>query len=387
MAATIFGRDEIVLLLGAGASVEAGIPDSNKMVEEIESLVSDNDEWRCFKDLYYYLRSSIFYADGLEGTFGDDVSFNIERLVNVLDELHQREGHTLYPFVGAWNPKLQAVAGNAFENILAFRSKIIDILRDSWVMLPEEESAGYYSGLLQFQQEYEYPLRVFSLNYDLCVEKICGPDYVQRGFSQREWEWRQFDESSEDPKSLLLYKLHGSVDWSAGEDGKVRYFDSPSTIEHSRVALIFGTSYKLQYIDPFLFCAYELRRWTLDSARLIVCIGYGFNDEHINGILEQALRHSSDRKLLAVVGPGNDQKACAEKERICHQLHLEACKDKIVTKAYGAKDFLENKLTISELAELFPHEDDLFPSLPVPPIEGTKAISSDDDVEMREQKQ
>ena len=187
---------------------------------------------------------------------------------------------------------------------------------------------------------------------------------MQRGFSQGEWEWRQFDESSEDPKSLLLYKLHGSVDWASEKDGKVRDFDSPSTIDHSRVALIFGTSYKLQYIDPFLFCAYELRRWTLDSARVIVCIGYGFNDEHINGILEQALRHSSERKLLAVVGPGNDQKAYAEKERICKQLHLETCADKVVTKACGAKVFFEGGLTISELAVLFPPEDDIIPTLP-----------------------
>ena len=364
MATTIFGRDEVILLLGAGASVEAGIPDSTKMVQKIEELVSESEEWQCFKDLYHYLRSSIFYADGLEGKFGDDVSFNIERLVNVLDELHQRERHTLYPFIGAWNPKLQEVAGEAFEKILAFQSKIIDILRNRWVMLAKEESARYYSGLLRFQEEYEYPLRVFSLNYDLCVEKICGSENVQRGFSQGEWEWRQFDESSEDPKSLLLYKLHGSVDWASEKDGKVRDFDSPSTIDHSRVALIFGTSYKLQYIDPFLFCAYELRRWTLDSARVIVCIGYGFNDEHINGILEQALRHSSERKLLAVVGPGNDQKAYAEKERICKQLHLETCADKVVTKACGAKVFFEGGLTISELAVLFPPEDDIIPTLP-----------------------
>ena len=88
-----------------------------------------------------------------------------------LDELHQRERHTLYPFIGAWNPKLQEVAGEAFEKILAFQSKIIDILRNRWVMLAKEESARYYSGLLRFQEEYEYPLRVFSLNYDLCVEK------------------------------------------------------------------------------------------------------------------------------------------------------------------------------------------------------------------------
>ncbi|MYC97567.1 MAG: hypothetical protein F4X14_21655 [Caldilineaceae bacterium SB0661_bin_32] len=363
MATTVFGRDEIILLLGAGASVEAGIPDSNSMVQEIENLISVDERWTRFKDLYRYIRSSIFYADGLRGIFGDTVPFNIERLVIVLEELHKRERHTLYPFVGAWNPKLQEVAGNGFENILAFRSSIIDILRNQWVVLPQEESAEYYSGLLRFQREYQYPLRVFSLNYDLCIEKACSLTYVQRGFHQREWEWRLFNETSDDPLPIMLYKLHGSVDWSFNEDGKVRYFDSPSSIRDEDVAIIFGTSYKLQYIDPFLFCAYELRRWTLDSARVIVCIGYGFNDDHINGILEQALRQNPERQLLAVVGPGDEQKVAAEKERICQYLRLDDGTDKVVTKACGAKEFFGNGLTISALAELFPQEDDLFPPL------------------------
>lgn len=364
MARTIFRRDEIILLLGAGASVDADIPDSNKMAQEIEKLVSSDEKWECFRDLYRYIRSSISYAEGLNGTFGEDVPFNIERLMNVLEELHQREDHTLYPFVGAWNPKLQDVAGVEFENILAFRNRIIEILRDKWVVLPQEEIAGYYSGLIRFQENYGYPLRVFSLNYDLCVEKTCGSESVQRGFVNREWEWRLFDETSEDLKPLMLYKLHGSVDWSLEKDGKVRYFDSPSSIKDENIALIFGTSYKLQYIDPFLFCAYELRRWTLDSARVIVCIGYGFNDDHINGILEQALRQDGERKVLAVVGPGDDRKADAEQMRICHQLNLTTRRNQVVTKACGAKEFLEYGLTIYALAELFPQEDELFPTLP-----------------------
>ena len=385
MATTVFGRDEIILLLGAGASVEAGIPDSNSMVQRIESLVSEDERWMRFRDLYRYIRSSIFYADGLEGVFGDDVPFNIERLVNVLDELHKRERHALYPFVGAWNPKLLDVAGTEFESVRDFRSSIIDILRNQWVVLREEESADYYSGLLRFQREYEYPLRVFSLNYDLCVEKTCGLASVQRGFSQREWKWQQFNETSDDPPPLLLYKLHGSVDWYFAEDGKVKYFDSPSPIDHSAVALIFGTSYKLQYIDPFLFCAYELRRWTLDSARVIVCIGYGFNDDHINGILEQALRQNSERKLLAVVGPGGDQKGDDEKERICHRLHVETCQGKVITKACGAKEFLETGLTISALAELFPQEDDLFSPLTDFTVEEAGTDSLHDAAEFRDQ--
>ena len=355
MATTAFKRDEIILLLGAGASVEAGIPDSGKMIDEIQDLVSNDPEWSRYRELYRYLRSSIFFADGLEGIFDDKVPFNIERLVNVLDELQKKERHALYPFVGAWNPKLQEVAGANFENVRDFRDAIIRILRDKWVALREKERAAYYKGLLRFQEKYHHPLRVFSLNYDLCIEQSCENASVQRGFSERTWDWRMFDETSEDSRPLLLYKLHGSLDWYF-KDGQVQYSDSPSTIGFDDIALIFGTSYKLQYIDPFLFLMYELRRWTLDAARAIVCIGYGFNDEHINGILRQSLAQNCERKLLAVTGQG---KACAARQRVADQLGVP--QTQVVVRACGAREFLDTGLTIAALSELFPSESDLIP--------------------------
>ena len=357
MATTVFKRDEVILLLGAGASVEAGIPDSNEMVHQVETLVSIDDGWRDFRDLYRYIRSSIFFADGLDGVFDDEVPFNIERLVNVLDELQKKERHALYPFVGAWNPKLQEVAGDDFKNVREFRSRIIKILRDEWVTLSESEKAAYYQGLLRFQQEFEHPLRVFTLNYDLCIEQICDRASVQRGFSGRKWDWRMFDETSEDQPPLLLYKLHGSLDWYF-KDGQVQYFDSTSRIKDDEVALIFGTSYKLTYVDPFLFLAYELRRWTLDAARIIVCIGYGFNDDHINVILGQALQQDCERKLLAVIGPGN---ASAAKKDILRRLKVQEAQ--VELRASGAREFLEKDLSISTLAALFPSESDLIPEV------------------------
>ena len=360
---TVFKRNEIIFLLGAGASVEAGIPDSNRMVRNIEEAVSgDESKWTRYKGLYRYIRSSVFYADGLDGIFDDDVPYNVERLVNVLDELQKRERHTLYPFVGAWNPKLLDLAGAEFEHVRGFLDEIINTLRNNWVVLPQRETAEYYQGLLRFQREFEFPLRVFSLNYDLCVEEICGRENVQRGFSDREWDWRLFDESSDDPVPLLLYKLHGSTDWYFTRNGGVSYYDSTSSITNDEIALIFGTSYKLQYVDPFLFLAYELRRWTLDTARLVVCVGYGFNDDHINGILQQSLRQNRCRKLLAVFGPADNSNTSQKAKHIADL--LTANEDQVVVEDCGAKRFLDCRLSIDALSKHFPSELDLIPELP-----------------------
>lgn len=359
MAHTTFRKNEIIVLLGAGASVESGIPDSREMVRQIQDKISSADpDWACYKELYWYIRSSVFYADGLDGTIDDAVHFNIERLVNVLDELIKKERHTLYPFVGAWNPKLLEVTGKGFEHVHDFRKQILDILRNNWLALTEEERASYYSGLLNFQNEYGPPLRVFSLNYDLCVEKTCHTQMVQRGFEERIWDWRLFDEM-EDTSSLLLYKLHGSVDWHFTEDSRVTYSDTPSTIPVDKIALIFGTAYKLQYIDPFLFFVYELRRWSLDSARAIICIGYGFNDDHVNGILEQSLRQNDKRILVAVIGSLSDH--TNEQERIFKLLGTNEAQVKVLS--IGAKKFLREQLTIQFISGLFPPDENLIPEM------------------------
>ena len=364
MAQSTFKHNEVVVLLGAGSSVEAGIPDSHKMAGDIEKLVSGSvpDKWREFRDLYWLIKSSIFFSDGLHGTFGNEVSYNIERLVNILDELDQKERHTLFPFVGAWSPKLQQVAGDGFKSIRHFRDMIVGHLRNRWLALPDWSSGSYYEGLLRFQEEYQYPLRVFSLNYDLCLEEICRTEHVgcERGFSQsdRHWDWRLFDQRLDDSKEILLYKLHGSMDWEVQPDGKVSYVDSPSSINRDNVAMIFGTSYKLQYVDPFLFLAYELRRWTLDSARLIVTIGYGFGDDHINGILQQALRQHSERILLAVVAPGSADRVNKGREEISKKLAVNI--EQIQVDNSGASQFLTTRMNISYLAALFPEQQELF---------------------------
>ena len=111
---------------------------------------------------------------------------------------------------------------------------------------------AHHLWLLRFQEGFGHALRVFSLNYDLCVEKSCGYWTVQRGFADWVWDWRSFDEGPNEETHTFLYKLHGSLDWCFAKDGRVSFPDSPSKIEDEQVALIFGTSYKLQYVDPFL---------------------------------------------------------------------------------------------------------------------------------------
>jgi len=51
----MFRSDDIVFLIGAGCSADAGIPVSNKMRQDLEQLLQTNREWQQYSDLYNYI--------------------------------------------------------------------------------------------------------------------------------------------------------------------------------------------------------------------------------------------------------------------------------------------------------------------------------------------
>jgi hypothetical protein len=83
------------------------------------------------------------------------------------------------------------------------------------------------------------------------------------------------------------------------ENGRLTFSDSTAKVRADDGQIIFDITYKLQYVDPFLFLVYQLRRLSLE-VKLLLVIGYGFGDDHINGILSQALRGNPDKRLIAV---------------------------------------------------------------------------------------
>ena len=126
------------------------------MIREIEGLLKGNPDWREHLNLYHHVKSAIYYSEGLKGTFGDGVLYNIEVLVNSLYELERNEEHPLYPFIASWNSRFVSLAGPGFENVMRFRRLILKELK-KW-MCPENASKGdYYRGLVRIQNDLNYP--------------------------------------------------------------------------------------------------------------------------------------------------------------------------------------------------------------------------------------
>lgn len=349
---------DIIFLLGAGASVEAGIPASATMIDEIEKLLGGGTSWQPFKNLYHHVKSAIHYSAGLKGYFGTKVPFNIETLVNTLYELERNEEHPLYPFIASWNSRFVGLAKADFANVREFRRLILRELK-RW-MCPEDTSAGdYYKGFIPIQRDLNYPLHIFSLNYDRCMERIECPEFrVESGFSnygpQHFWDWERFEHPEAGPNTLpqvYLYKLHGSINWKRDDGNNLFSVEQTENVESDRMDVIFGRDFKLEAADPYLFYAYQFRRFTLDAS-LIVTIGYSFADDHINKMLTQALKRSDARQIVVIGRCKTDDECEKRKVEIASRLGIES--KRIEMERGTAKSFLEQENLGSVLVSRIP---------------------------------
>ena len=358
----MIGSKDVVFLLGAGASAEAGIPVSADMINDLERSLKGREQhdWTIHAALYNHIKSAIHFSSGLKGQFGDKVSFNIEILVNTLIELERNEEHPLYPFIAAWNSRFVALAGPNFCDVVDFRRQILARLK-KW-MCPEDESrAAYYRRLVELQREMTHTLHIFSLNYDLCVEGLNQPEFrVETGFADygpdHYWNWERFEPTNNPEPQIVLYKLHGSINWKRNSETKklfsVRQIE---TVDADKMEVIFGRDFKLEAGDPYLFFLYKFRDFTL-LTKLIVSIGYGFGDGHINKMLMQSLRHDSQRKLLVVQGCRKEDLEKRHSE-ILNLLELTKDQQKQIVVVPGtAKDFLELRGLFKLLEQHIPQD-------------------------------
>lgn len=351
-----FGKNKIIMLLGAGASCDAGMFNSFQMIAEIEKKL--DAEWADYKGLYNYIQSSHFHLERIKGVPAKEIIFNIENLVSLLETIIKISVKDLdvYPFVGSWEKELVAVTGNNFTHAENFKKKILSKLKDEWLSPADfKRLSSYYKKLKE--TNYTYPLKIFSLNYDMCIEENLQSDTiaVERGFSEEKlWDYRNYDLESEAPRDFYLYKLHGSLDWIRDEEKRLTYVDLVQRTDANQMEIIFGVQNKLQSYDPYLFYFYAFREASFE-AELIIASGYGFMDKHINDNLINAFRLNPDKKLLVNIFEQEDSDGSRAKSTIAERLQIGT--DRIEVKNCPAKEFFNTYLNIEYFSSLFPEEN------------------------------
>jgi hypothetical protein len=156
------------------------------------------------------------------------------------------------------------------------------------------------------------PIRFFTTNYDTLLEDALalGCYSYWDGFSGGAIAFRNYRYGDDEPTTgcrAHVIKLHGSIDWYLGDDGKVwRVRDRDLYPDRAGRVLIYpqATKYIATQRDPFA-AQFDVFRRALSngSDNVLAICGYSFGDDHINHEIEFALSAlTSKTTILAFCG-------------------------------------------------------------------------------------
>lgn len=302
----------VCFLVGAGLVKDADLPLSadlaRKFKEHLEAISSPSDKaTRGLLALNRFLNGGIRFQMGVLNR-DPEQTINIEHLATAALRLNERMENPVAPYVSGWNSRLiELEQGNA-----AVLQRFIDVIYaklNDWLTTPPAEAIAYLSRFNDFTR-FQTPVDLFSLNYDLCIEtalRESGVNFVN-GFTPFGWN----PTSLQDSAPIRVFKLHGSLDWVENTSFGICSTRFPV---HERVAdfegedsplLIFGTNTKLTGRDPFLTLLYHFAA-RIATSDVLVSVGYGFADEHVNQVIEQKLITNPKLRVI-VVAPDAAQK-------------------------------------------------------------------------------
>ena len=283
---------EVMFFFGAGASVAAGVPDTNSFVEEYINSIRDPDKKETIEKIVEILKGKRKKSD-----------IDIELLLETLTKLSKKDEEPLLDFFEGKNFVL---------NKYSEKEPLIDDLKNfvkTKAIVPKEK-VQYLQPLLGFIEDYQ-PLDIISLNYDTCIEQFCNVNKLtyQDGFDVH-WNPKNFALDTD----IRMYKVHGSVMWYQSDIGS--YIKLPVMAMENTIQLITGEKaenlmlYPMQkwgYTEPLLELLVE-SKYLLESGKcnFLIVVGYSFRDDHIRRILWDAARKNKELYII-LIGPNSYQ--------------------------------------------------------------------------------
>lgn len=171
-------------------------------------------------------------------------------------------------------------------------------------------------------------VQLFTTNYDTLFEQaaeqagfvlIDGFSFTQpRSFSGR---WFDLDivnrektrlkqEESFLSKVIHLYKLHGSVNWERKNE-RIIQNDKP---DNPLIIYPASNKYESSYEQPYFEMMSRFQQALRKEETLLIVLGFGFRDKHINNVIIEAVEQNPSFQLLIV--DYNENKGIS-KENLC----------------------------------------------------------------------
>lgn len=310
-----------MLLLGAGASIEAGLANAYDMTKKMLEIINERaknfsgdparkTELEKQSEVLNYVHDRLV-ADARTRYRNPTIDcVDFELLYNALLQIAEYNSPEIAPFVQAWDPYIKSniTPDRLWEIRLRMRLTLEEL-----AMIRDEKKVEYLKPILNLVKK-QKRLVVATLNYDNAVELLAGDNSVPYDTGIKDWiEKGAFDFSGD---GIKLLKLHGSVYWRWTEDittydlrmphRQIRYIEHYTERLRMMVAVetpmvIYGQRNKLTTEGIFLDL---LRQFDdeLSKANMLTVIGYSFRDEHINFYIKKFLNRD-EGNIIRIVMP------------------------------------------------------------------------------------
>ena len=332
---TLLSKNRLAFLLGAGCSVNAGLPLMHDLTDQVlnhRSITGDT------KKLLTQVQDSYI---GAETATIEDYMSEIVDFLSITERRAQRGANTSTVEVGN-------IVENAEKLHVALdeiKRAIISIIIEAKVDIStHQQFVRAIHGSLQAGKE-NSEVDYFILNYDTLIEDALGLERVPYcdGFIGSTTGWWEPNTFITEKKTSRIFKVHGSIDWCLLKDDSVPRRIRPGIKTESETShvLIYpaATKYQETQRDPFAKILQYMRETLSPSEMhemvLVIC-GYSFGDSHINSEIEKALHESKGR--LTIVALINTDKP---EGTLLNWVNNEAISEQI--KVYANKGFFHGK--------------------------------------------
>lgn len=306
--------DNVVFLLGAGASAASDIPLVRELLEKlVEQARRTQDEGLNELMEYCSNEDSINIEDLLTAVYLSEFAVSEPSTLDLLQRFLFNDGGS--PFASSGIPSDQVETDVTSVN---FIQDTLQTLFGSIAseMIPKDPNETH-TEIREFVKSHEN-VSIITTNYDYCMdEKLLGDVNVNTGLDL-------IDSDDEAEESVDLYKLHGSINWTYCDtcqsiDGvkpeavKEKFDSDSGTLDYPvigicpvckgqrRPLLVPPTSFKFVQFPPLI----DIRKGAMDKlndADYIIPVGYSFSDAdaYVYKLVWGAMRRSDDTNMIVV---------------------------------------------------------------------------------------
>jgi hypothetical protein len=298
---------ETVVLLGAGASADAGIPVATQLYERIAA------ELPAAPAALYRNIAGLVFQPGEEDV---ERLFRIIQFINTVetrwrptDTRLTHESLDLAELVGTWKPELQKYLDDQGTTTQGTPTgRLMDALYDAlwkilWVTTASPPDLRYLKCLLLSMRGGT----IVTLNYDNTLDEasLTGVGVQLDGGPHPEDVTIPMPGRSRQ-NTVRVIRLHGSLGWDVGPiSGPLSEWNSDKVLLERLTrmrlgqrpptpAIIFGAGNKLRPDGPYLDLYFEFKQ-ALSGAKRLIVIGYGWADAHVNEVLAGWLQSNGDK--------------------------------------------------------------------------------------------